>query len=169
MAFQDRPGRQIAGVHADAPADNLFFTEYRCWMAGFKTRDAACWDYAWDALVRAVSKDFAKVLFSEFHLFARTLRDEAKRDIAWRTDVCRCLCYDECLVLALVSASQLHDQPQEVTLASGLLGTDKVETFLEASRSLAEAMKNCQLLLEPARKTVLGRLGLQMPETRVLH
>jgi hypothetical protein len=162
-------GMQVAGIHADTAADNLFFTTYRSWMAGFTTRDTACWNYAWQTLARAVPRDVAKVLYGEFHFFTQTLRNEANREIAWRPDTCRCLCYDECLVLALISASQLQEPVEEATVAGQLVGSHKVNPLIHASRSLAFALKARDLVLEPVRKALLSRLGLTQEQSQVLH
>jgi len=151
MGSHKRPGAQIAAVHADAPAENLFFAQFRYWMAGYASRDIFCWDFAWDALLRFVSEDSAKVLYSEFHLLARTLNAEAKRTIEWRPDVCRCLLRDEYLALCLVAASQRNDFEREFSAAAELLGTDQVHVLIMASRSLAQALKVRRFVLSPIR------------------
>jgi hypothetical protein len=110
------------GYHLDAPAENLLFCAYRCWMAGYATGDIACWDIAWEALAREMPQDNAKALFGEFHHFARTLRTMSGAQICWRPAACRALCRDECLILAMVAAAQRDDRVQLLTasfLSSG--------------------------------------------------
>lgn len=131
--------REVAGVHADAPAEHLFFSQYRYWMAGFSTRDMFCWDCAWDALLRYVAPDAGKTLFAEFHVFTRLLNQRASRPIGWLPDVCRCLCEDEMRVLRLVCASQRGEAHEELLAAAELVGVDDAKPLVEASRSLARA------------------------------
>jgi hypothetical protein len=149
MASHKPPSARIVAIHADAPAENLFFAQFRAWMAGYCSRDIFAWDFAWDALRRCVCEESAKALYSEFHLFARTLNDRAGRAIEWRPDVCRCLYRDEYLALCLVAASQRGDVASEFSAASELLGTDHVHALLMASRSLAQAMKVRKIALSP--------------------
>jgi len=161
MGQHANPRETIAAIHADAPAENLFFAQYRYWMAGYSTRDIFCWDCAWDTLLRFVSRDSAPALYSEFHLFTRTLNEQARRKVEWRPDICRCLCRDEFLALRLVSASQQNDLDEELAAASDLLGADisscrsgvdSVRTLLMASRLLAQALKNRRFVLAPIKR-----------------
>lgn len=155
------PQETIAAIHADAPAENLFFAQYRYWMAGYSTRDIFCWDCAWDALLRFVGREAATALYSEFHLFTRTLHEESCRKIEWRPDICRCLCRDEFLALRLVAASQQNDLQQELSVASDLLGADigvdrlgarKINALVRASRLLAQALKGRRFVLAPIKR-----------------
>lgn len=152
MGSCKRPKPEIVAVHADTPTENLFFAQFRHWMAGYATRDAICWDFAWDALLRFVSEDSAKVLYSEFHLFTRTLNEQTKRPIAWRPDVCRCLYHDEFLALNLVAASQRDDFAREFSTAADLLGTDQVHVLVMSSRSLARSLFVRRFAFSPIRQ-----------------
>lgn len=149
----ETPRNSIAAVHADAPAEHLFFAQYRYWMAGYATRDTFCLDCAWDVLLRFVGQDSAKVLYGEFHLFTRILSKQARRTVGWRPDVCRCLCRDEYLALRLVAASQQGDLEQEIFAATDLLGADTVHALLRASRSLAQALKGRRFVLAPIKRS----------------
>ncbi len=66
----------IAAVHADAPAERLFFAQYRLCMAGYSTRDADYWDCALAVLRRFVGQESAKKLQAQFHLFTRALSEQ---------------------------------------------------------------------------------------------
>ncbi len=165
MASHKPPSARIAAIHVDAPAENLFFAQFRAWMAGYCSRDIFAWDFAWDALRRFVCEESAKALYSEFHLFARTLNARPGRAIEWRPDVCRCLCRDEYLALRLVAASQCGDVASEFSAASELLGTDQVHALLMASRSLAQALKVRRFVLSPIRRAD----GPHEASARLLH
>lgn len=167
---QATPGTQIVAIHADAPAEKLFFAQYRCWMAGYSTRDTYCWDLAWKALLRFVAPDSAKRLYGEFHFFTFTLNEQANRSIGWRPNVCRCLCRDEYLALRLVAASQRDDLDQELSAATGLLGTDQVHVLLMASRSLAQVLKVRRFVLAPINKRPPAIAAMpHTPEGHTLH
>jgi hypothetical protein len=152
---------------AAGQAERLLFTEYRCWMAGYSTRDISCWEIAWNALAAALGVEAARPLYGEFHCFVRTLLETARRDVGWRPAACRCLCRDEALVLALVQASQQQNMPDETVLAGDLLGHGNCSALIAASRSLARALAAQDLLL---RRNALGE-GLEpmAMATRQLH
>lgn len=143
------PNMQAVAIHANAPAERLFVTQYRCWIAGFSIGETFCWDLAWTALLRFVAPDVAKALYNEFHFFAFTLIVQANRSIEWRPNFCRCLCRDEYLALRLVEASQRRDFKEEISAATSLLGADQVQLLIMASRSLAQALKDRRLVLAP--------------------
>jgi hypothetical protein len=151
-----------------AQAERLLFTEYRCWMAGYSTRDISCWEIAWNALAAAIGVEAARPLYGEFHCFVRTLLQTATRDIGWRPTACRCLCRDEALVLALVQASQQQEMTDETALASDLLGHGNCAALIGASRSLAQALAGQDLLLQRASSGE-GREPMDLPEPRQLH
>ena len=79
MTHRELTQSQIAAVHANAPAERLFFTQYRLWMAGYSSRDADYWDCAFDVLLRFAARESAKLLHGEFHLFTRTLNEWASK------------------------------------------------------------------------------------------
>jgi hypothetical protein len=143
---------QIAAVHANAPAEQLFFTQYRLWMAGYSSRDADYWDCAFDVLLRFAARESAKLLHGEFHLFTRTLNEWASKRIRWRFSACRCLSLDEFLVLRLITASQRKDEDEEIHAATELLGREDVESLLTASRSLAKALHLSHFVLSPIER-----------------
>lgn len=149
MSRHDSHSPEVAGVHADAPAEYLFFAQYRYWMAGYATRDMFCWDCAWDVLLRYVPPDAGKTLYAEFHFFTRTLSQRSRRPIGWLPDVCRCLCRDEYWVLNLICASQQDNAHEELLAAAELVGIDEVRNLLGASRSLARALKAANFVLAP--------------------
>ncbi|WP_026607935.1 hypothetical protein [Methylocapsa acidiphila] len=169
MTFDARPRAQIAAVHADTPAEHLFFAQFRYWMAGYSLRDISCWDSAWDSLLRFVAEDAAKTLYSEFHLFTRALKSQSERPIRWRPDVCRCLLRDEYLALCLVSASQRNERAREFSAAAELLATDQVHVLLMASRSLAQALLVRRFLLAPGNHASEWGTEPRASHTRQLH
>ena len=70
---------EAVGCHQASAADDLLFTVYRCWMAGEETRDVACWEIAWKALVAEMPLRHARALFGEFHHFLRVRTELAGR------------------------------------------------------------------------------------------
>jgi hypothetical protein len=157
------------GYHVDAPAENLLFSVYRCWMAGFATGDAACWDLAWEALAKEMPEDNAKPLFGEFHHFARTLRAHAAAEIGWRPAACRALCRDECLILAMVDAAQREDRVQLLTAASHLLRSDGLHQALDATTALAKALARIGLFIAPVSAGALDIMTRMKPPSATAH
>lgn len=143
---------RICAVHADAPAERLFFAQYRLQMAGHRARDPDYWDCALEILLRFAAREPAKILHGEFHLFTQTLNEWLGREIVWRFSSCRCLNMDEFLVLRLVEASQRSDKNAEYVAASELLENGGVATLLRASRSLAVALQSNDFMLAPIER-----------------
>lgn len=141
---------KIVAVHADRPAEHLFFAQYRHWMAGYATGDIFAWDCAWDALLKFVPFNAARVLYAEFHLFARSLTETAGKSCGWRPDVCRCICRDEYFVLMLVGASQRQDADGETRAMTALTGAE-TPALAAASRRLADLLKRYDLVFAPIR------------------
>jgi hypothetical protein len=159
---------ETAPIIAAAQVERLLFTEYRCWMAGYSTRDISCWEIAWNALAAAIGVEAARPLYGEFHCFVRTLLQTAARDIGWRPTACRCLCRDEAQVLALVQASQQQNMKDEMMLASDLLGHGNCAALIGASRSLAQALTGQGLLLQRTSSGE-GVEPMVLPAPRQLH
>jgi hypothetical protein len=152
LIHHDSTQSLIAAVHAEAPAERLFFAQYRLWMAGYSARDADYWECAYDVLLRFATPESAMILHGEFHLFTRTLNERARKEIMWRFSACRCLCMDEFLVLRLIAASQRKDEGAEIFAATELLGSGDVEAILTASRSVAEALQFRNFVLAPIER-----------------
>lgn len=163
--MQDFEQRDVSarGAHATAPAETLLFTQYRCWMAGYSTRDITCWEIAWTALESTMGVGAARRLFGEFHGFVRAILETTRRDIGWRPAACRCLCPDEAVVLALLRASQQQRTGAELGFASDLLGHADCAALLAASRSLGRSLADHDLIL-PARPA-----DTSVPASRQLH
>jgi hypothetical protein len=160
---------EIAAVHADRPAENLFFAQYRHWMAGYATGDIFCWDCAWDCLLKFVAQESAKALYSDFHLFVRALVEQTGRVPGWRPDVCRCLCRDEYLALMLVGAAQRGDAADERQVAAAFVGHDRAPAVVTASRRLAEALTFRRFILGPVKRRPAEAEMAQTLDRHKLH
>ena len=162
MTEHERGSKRIVATHADAPAENLFFSQYRHWMAGHSSKEVGYWDCAWKVLLGSMTGEDAKVIFAEFNYFTRVLCSEIKRPVRFRPDVCRCLCRDEYLVLKLVAASQSGDRISETSAVAELLGADASLPLLAASRSLAHALSRRGYVLTP----IVGQISNVSPADR---
>jgi hypothetical protein len=169
MALPTPEASRPVGYHLDAPAENLLFTVYRCWMAGYATGDIACWDIAWEALTREMPHENAKPLFGEFHHFARTLRATAPDEINWRPAACRALCRDECFILAMVDAAQRDDRVQLLKASSHLLGVEELRPALDATVALARALARAGLFISPVSAGALDVMARMRPPSATTH
>ncbi|HUI20208.1 MAG TPA: hypothetical protein VLZ74_04110 [Methylocella sp.] len=160
---------QIAAVHADASAERLFFSQYRLSMAGYCSRDTDYWDWAFEVLLRFVDPESATILHTKFHIFTRTLKEWARKEIQWRFSACRCLCPDEFLVLRLIAASQRNDKETERRAAADLLGRADVEALLAASRSLAQELQIREFVLAPIERLAIVANPLPVPHSYTLQ
>jgi hypothetical protein len=160
---------QISAVHADAPAERIFFAQYRLWMAGYSARDPDYWECAFAILLRFAAPELAKILHGKFRLFTQTLNERTRREIMWRFSACRCLCRDEFLVLRLVAASQRKDENAETLAAPALLGGGDVEDLLHASRSLATALQANGFTLAPIERLPIVASAPHAPHSYTLQ
>jgi hypothetical protein len=143
------PRTRPVAIHADAPAEKLFITQYRCWTAGYSLCNRTCLSLARIVLQSYVTPCCVDTLYDAFHFFAFTINTQTKKLIEWRPDACRYLCRDEYLALRLISASQAANYSKEVSAATELLGGDEIHNLLIASRSLAQALKVRGFVFEP--------------------
>jgi len=152
MIEEETAQSRTVAVHADAPAERLFFTQFRLWMAGYSLQDPLYLDCAFDILLHFTPLNPAKVLYHEFQLFTRTLTEQTRREIVWRLAACRCICRDEFLALRLVAASQRNNPAEEQLAASELIGSHHVTPVVKASRSLAHALELGRFILAPVER-----------------
>ncbi|WGJ14123.1 hypothetical protein QEV83_15920 [Methylocapsa sp. D3K7] len=169
MMHSETPPAQIAAVHADAPAERVFFAQYRLWMAGYCARDKDYWDCALAILRRFAAPAPAKILHAKFRLFTQTLTEQSRREILWRFSGCRCLCGDEFLVLRLMAASQRKDARAETLTAPALLGSGDIEALIYASRSLAGALKDNSLTFAPIERLPIVACPAHPPHSYTLQ
>lgn len=164
----EKPAAKIVAVHAEAPAERLFFGQFRLWMSAHGARDPRYLDYAFKALLHFVAFDAAQELFCEFGVFTGILTEQARAAIEWRLSRCRCLCRDEFLALRLVAASQREDLAEEHAAASEILETQSItqsiKPLLIASRSLAQALELKGFVLAP-----IERLGAEAALPPISH
>ena len=169
MTLPDPAAMRPLGYHVDAPAENLLFSVFRCWMAGYATGDVSCWEIAWDTLAREMPTENAKPLYGEFHHFVRSLRENAEQDIAWRPAACRALCRDECLVLAMVDAAQRDDRVQLLTAAAHLLRSDALGPALMATIAFAKALRRVGLFISPVSANAFDQITRMSQEGPRAH
>ena len=162
--------RRVVGRHVDAPAENLLFTVYRCWMAGEETRDVTCPEIAWSAILRELPGRQGRGLIGEFHAFLRVLADARRAGgtgcPGWRAASCRCLCRDECLVLAMLEAAQLGDFGSLIEAAWEVAGDGDLGPLVETAQSLADALVARGLFLSPMSVLPPPRHGSALPPPR---
>jgi hypothetical protein len=100
--------------------------------------------------LKFVPFNVARILYSEFHLFAHCLTEAMGMRCGWRPDVCRCLCRDEYFILMLVCAAQCDDVESEARAMAALAGGDH-PTLAIASRRLAETLRRFDIIFAPIR------------------
>lgn len=161
MSFHDPRAIRPLGFHVGAPAETLFFSVFRCWMAGYATSDVACWDIAWEALRQEMPAENAKPLFGEFQHFVRALRETGGSEMGWRPAACRGLCHDECLLLTMIDAAQRDDRTRLAAVAARLLKADDLEPAIAATISLAKAFARLGLFITPVEPGAIAAIMLR--------
>ncbi|MCI0466861.1 MAG: hypothetical protein L0Y57_07650 [Beijerinckiaceae bacterium] len=160
---------EIAGIHAQAPAEELFFAQYRLWLAAHATQNSFYLDCAFQHLLDVSGHACAKDLYRQFRSFTLTLLAQSRRAIGWRAFGCRCLGRDELLALKLVSASQNEDAGEEDMAAAELLACAHVRPLVNSSRLLAQTLVAAGFVLAPVEKYAVAAALPPDPWGQSLH
>jgi len=147
-------------------SESLFMLAYRCWQAGYDYADAECWHYAWSVLSNELGPKVARPVLNAVEDFVRVLRHAADERIDYFPPPCCRMSSGERRVLALVAALQAKD-PDAIgachdRLCVGMQAAS-ADVLLAQARSLATALSQANLILDPRRRPVstafdLGRL-----------
>jgi hypothetical protein len=150
MTFFDGESSREVDTRGVACAEALIIKLYRCVMAGFSTSETQCWEIGWRALGETVPPTEAGPLFGHFYGFGRALLAVTQRPLSWRPPTCRGLCDDEALALRMIETAQRADPVGLLAAASMLLGVDELGDALQATQSLASALRRRGLIVAPS-------------------
>lgn len=151
MSFHDRLTTDRRPGHGEAGRpplpEHLVMTGLRCWMAGFETADAACWEIAWNEYARELGGRAAKPVITELACWVRCLRHSACRDLALYPWCCRHATADETLAVALVAGCQHGRLAAARGSAFLLLATNTLDPVVAATCDFAAALDGAGLRL----------------------
>lgn len=154
------------GPHLARHGESLFMLAYRCWHAGFDYGDTECWQYAWNALSKAVGPDEARPVLGAIEDFVRTLRTVSRRSLDYYPPPCCRMSESERQVLALVAGLQAG-LPEADGIAHSLCGPMDEEArshLLTHARSLAARLAGAGIAIQADRTS-----SAPPPPRRSLH
>ncbi len=143
------------------PAERLVIAGFRNFMAACEFGDLACWEAVWQAYHDGLGPRGARRMVGELQYWARALRRESGRPLAYYPPCCRFLCHDECMALSMVAAAQAADE-QTATLAARHLTAqvdpDILYALWQATLPFAEALEDAGLEMYPVSSEVVDSI-----------
>jgi hypothetical protein len=137
------------GCYLDRTPERLVLQGYRQWMGGYDTACVACWERASDLYIDELGARAAGPVVMALGQWVRMLRRQARRRLCALPGSCRRLCRDECLAMAIISASQNGDEGCRERACAELIEDDSEARFSSATRLFAEALDESGLRMLP--------------------
>ncbi len=106
--------------YLDRAPERLVIEGYRRWMGGYDSGQVECWEQAWDLYTQELGSASAGPVLLAMAGWVRCLRRSTSRTMGFFPYNSCHLCKDECLVIAMVSASQHHDRHMAERIAATL-------------------------------------------------
>ena len=120
--------------------ERLVGVGFRCWLAGYQTKDIECWETAWRHFSDELGNQRAKSLVSELSNWVRALHQASCREIETYPAGCSGFCRDECMAIAMVAAAQQSSCPALKACAFALLESSDLENVVHATSEFASAL-----------------------------
>jgi hypothetical protein len=151
MSYHDRRDTHHLPAHGEtgvtARPERLVLTGLRCWMAGYETADAACWEVAWNEYARELGGRAAKPVITELACWVRSIRQISCRGLAFYPWCCRHSTEDEALAVSMVAECQHGRVAAARGAAFLLLATNTLDPVVNASVDFASALTDAGLRL----------------------
>ena len=144
------------------PAERLVISGYRNMMAAYELCDGDCWEEIWRSFTHELGSQAARRTVGEVQYWARTLRANSERPLAFYPNRSLQLCKDECMALSLVAAAQAGDSDAGCHAAGMLIGTEegsRVHEVWQASSHLAAALRCSGQVMHACPRTVIRMLN----------
>ena len=125
----------------DATVAELVLKIHRCAMAGLCFGDTRSWDWGWRLLAQVAPREEVGPLFGQFYGFGRSLLAAAQRPLSCRPIFYCGHCAEEALALRMIESAQRADHAATLSAASDLLQVDDLGGVLQATQSLASALR----------------------------
>ena len=142
-------------------ADRLVGLGFRHWLAGYRSGDVTCWEYAWDLYASALGPRQARGVVNELSAWVRAVSASTRRDICVCPTNCAKFCRDECLAVSMVAASQHKTCPAMRACAFALIESAMIEEVVCQSESFALTLKSVDQVLSPS--AIVGVALSEMP------
>lgn len=139
---------------------------FRAWLAGYQTGDIACWEQAWAIYSNALGPTQARPAVTDLACWVRAIRNATCRRIEVYPGQCAGFCRDECMVIAMVAASQHGACPALRACAWALLESSTIDEVVEGAESLGATLRSCDRVLSPAAICQVAALCPLRPQGR---
>ncbi|MTI43471.1 hypothetical protein E1178_07595 [Roseibium hamelinense] len=129
--------------------DRLVVEGVRRCLSGYATKDHGCWELVLKLFEAELGRTKARHPLSDLSFYARDLHLFGKQAMCVFPYGCPNLCQDECLVAALVSASQAGDTDVAAAIAQFLVQDVGLASTIHSANALAGALMEIDLQLSP--------------------
>jgi hypothetical protein len=147
--------------YLDRTPERLVIEGYRRWMGGYDSGQVECWEQAWDLYAEELGSAAAGPTLMAMAGWVRSLRRSTSRPMSFFPYNSCHLCRDECLVIAMVAASQHRNSEIVGRAASALTGAQSLGGCLGACQRFAIKLDHSgnRLMQVPHEvlDTILGR------------
>jgi hypothetical protein len=150
-----KPTERGAATLAFGTPERLVGVGFRCWLAGYRSGNVACWQIAWQAYAEALGSSPAKDVTCGLARWVRTISACASRPIETWPPGCRGFCRDEQIAIAMVAASQHRCCPALQMCAATLIGCDE-----QTDEVIAAAGEFAWSLLAADQRLAAASLGV---------
>ena len=141
---------------------------FRCWLAGYQTKDIDCWEAGWKFFQDELGAQGAKNVVSELVIWVRTLHHAAAREIEVYPTPCSGFCRDECMAVVMVAAAQQDTCPALKACAYVLLESTDLDGVIDATARLAGSLQAEGITLN-ADSVVLAPAAVNCIERTARH
>ena len=141
---------ELTGAHPLwAPSHDalLVGSGFRCWLSGFRTGDIRCWEHVWRAFESHLGRMDARRAVVDLSMWVQRIDEERQRELTLSALDDKRLARDERLAVSLVAAAQTPHCPALQACASALLGSEKLDNVLGASRQFARTLTGAGVVL----------------------
>ncbi|MYZ49727.1 hypothetical protein [Propylenella binzhouense] len=152
----------------DRVPERLLLTGIRGWMAGYASGDLRHWEDVWNLHATSLGVPAARQVVERLAAFVSMIRDCAQCPMRCFPGACPRLCRDECLALAMVSASQNADLDCLAYAMARFIDPEGQEAAMPPLVAYAEAMVEQQLRLMPVPRHVIQDIA-ERPPRACLH
>jgi hypothetical protein len=140
--------------YLDRVPERLVLEGYRRWMQGCDRGSSTCWEMASSLFNEELGPFEGGRLLGELAHWVEALRGGMDRQAGLSPFECKRLCRDECIVVAMIAASQNHDTDALSAAVDALILPENRAEAIRASRAFADALSKIGQTLIPVPSAV---------------
>jgi len=154
--------------YLDRRAERLVVEGFRRFMSEGGTGSIAGWERVADFFAQELGTSEASRLLPKFFRWLHTLNDFMERPATSSPFECPMLCRDECMVVAMIAASQWKDRDSLTAATNQMVAPEGFGAATEAAEAFAEALIGTGHHLMPVPAAVLRDIA-ERPARQAFH